>query len=96
MERHRHHISKNFVYFLAKQRDGEPKQDDSQPDQHKLSNVLDKLLLAVGREALRETAPSLQALEQILQDILVPDSEQITKKIISITAKCCNLVRVLR
>ena len=73
MVRHRHHISKNFVYFLAKQRDGEPKQDDSQPDQHKVSNVLDKLLLAVGREALRETAPSLQALEQILQDILVQE-----------------------
>src|SRR3712207_4147773 len=61
--------SKKFIYFPL-DKDGQEQRQDSQ-GQHELpSNILDKLLQAIGREALKEKTPSLQELEQTLQGVM--------------------------
>ncbi|MDQ3961098.1 MAG: VWA domain-containing protein, partial [Thermoproteota archaeon] len=61
--------SKKFIYFPL-DKDGQEQRQDSQ-GQHELpSNILDKLLKAIGREALKEKTPSLQELEQTLQGVM--------------------------
>ncbi len=53
---------KEFVYYQSQ---------DKEEEQKELSrDVLNKLLLAMGREAIREKTPSLQELEKTLQELL--------------------------
>lgn len=62
--------SKNFVY---RETSGE------QQEQQQISNeVMNKVLVALGREAIREKTPSLQELEQMLEEML--SKEGISKK----------------
>ncbi|AIF84284.1 uncharacterized protein with a von Willebrand factor type A (vWA) domain [Candidatus Nitrososphaera evergladensis SR1] len=64
--------SKKFVYFAL---DDDSQSQQQQQQQEKggselPKDVLDKLLKAIGREALREKTPSLQELEQSLQNAM--------------------------
>src|ERR671930_635137 len=68
--------SKDFVYFL-RQGDNEQQQPniDNKKCQQDISiDMLDKLLKAVGREALKERTPNLEEIEQALQDIISQQS----------------------
>jgi uncharacterized protein with von Willebrand factor type A (vWA) domain len=67
--------SKKFTYFPA-YKVGQDQRQDSQSDPEVTSNMLDKLLKAIGREALKEKTPSLQELEQILQGLKSSLSDQ--------------------
>ncbi|MEW6604033.1 MAG: VWA domain-containing protein [Thermoproteota archaeon] len=58
--------SKKFLYFPL-DKEGQEQQQQSQGSKELPRDVLDKLLKALGREALREKTPSLQELEQALQ-----------------------------
>jgi uncharacterized protein with von Willebrand factor type A (vWA) domain len=67
--------SKKFVYFPVDKEDQEQRQRGQ--SKHELtSNLLDKLLKAIGREALKERTPSLQELEQTLQGLMSSLSKQ--------------------
>ena len=61
--------SKKFIYFPLVKEDQEQRQD-SQGGRELTRNMLDKLLKAIGREALKEKTPSLQELEQTLQGLM--------------------------
>ncbi|HVD20563.1 MAG TPA: VWA domain-containing protein, partial [Nitrososphaera sp.] len=61
--------SKKFIYFPLDKEDQEQRQD-SQAERELTRNMLDKLLQAIGREALKEKTPSLQELEQTLQGVM--------------------------
>ena len=64
-----------FVYFpLDKQ--GQEQKQESQSEHELTRNVLDNLLKAIGREALKEKTPSLQELEQTLQGLMSSLSKQ--------------------
>jgi len=67
--------SKKFIYFpLDKE---EQRQGQARQYEYKLSrNILDGLLKAIGREALKEKTPSLQELEQTLQSMMSTLSSQ--------------------
>jgi len=67
--------SKKFIYFpLDKE---EQRQGQARQDEYELSrNILDGLLKAIGREALKEKTPSLQELEQTLQSMMSTLSSQ--------------------
>jgi uncharacterized protein with von Willebrand factor type A (vWA) domain len=73
--------SKKFVYFPL-DKEGQDKKQQSQGAPELPSDVLDKLLKALGREALREKTPSLQELEQTLQGAMSSafDQEQQSKQ----------------
>ena len=60
--------SKRYVYFPPDDAGkDQQQQQQSQGDKELPKDVLDKLLKALGREALREKIPSMQELEQALQ-----------------------------
>lgn len=61
--------SRNFVYFPL-DKDGQEQRQESQGENEPARNMLDKLLKAIGREALKEKTPSLQELEQTLQGLM--------------------------
>ena len=67
--------SKKYVYFPA---DSDAKsQEEQQGRQQELpKEMLDRLLKAIGREALREKTPSLQELEQSLEGAMSNPSEE--------------------
>lgn len=58
---------KEFVYFQSQEKDEQQQQKELSRD------VLNKLLLALGREAVREKTPQLQELEKTLQEILTKE-----------------------
>ena len=67
---------KNFVYFPAEANEDEQynKTKDKNP-QNFSQEILEKLLQAIGREALREKTPNLQQLEQILNEVISKEPE---------------------
>jgi uncharacterized protein with von Willebrand factor type A (vWA) domain len=67
--------SKKFVYFPLDKEDQEQRQE-RQSESEPTRNMLDKLLKAIGREALKEKTPSLQELEQTLQGLMSSLSKQ--------------------
>jgi uncharacterized protein with von Willebrand factor type A (vWA) domain len=67
--------SKKFVYFPM-DKEGQNQQQESQGSRELPRDVLDKLLKALGREALREKTPSLQELEQALQGVMSQEGQQ--------------------
>jgi uncharacterized protein with von Willebrand factor type A (vWA) domain len=67
--------SKKFIYFPLDKEDQEQRQG-SQAERELTRNMLDKLLQAIGREALKEKTPSLQELEQTLQGVMSSLSKQ--------------------
>ncbi len=68
--------SKKFVYFPPDKEGQEQQQPQSQGSRELPRDVLDKLLKALGREALREKTPSLQELEQALQGAVSSDMQE--------------------
>src|ERR671938_132648 len=65
--------SKRFLYFPLDIQGQDQKQQQQQTqgeDRLAKKDVLDKLLKALGREALREKTPTLQELEQTLQGLM--------------------------
>lgn len=58
---------KEFVYFQSQEKDERQQQKELSRD------ALNKLLLALGREAVREKTPQLQELEKTLQEILTKE-----------------------
>lgn len=60
--------SKKFVYFGLDDEGQQQKQQQEKGGSDLPKDVLDKLLKTMGREALREKTPSLQELEQSLQN----------------------------
>lgn len=58
---------KEFVYFQSQEKDEQQQQKELSRD------ALNKLLLALGREAVREKTPQLQELEKTLQEILTKE-----------------------
>ncbi|HEY3094467.1 MAG TPA: hypothetical protein VGJ42_01785, partial [Nitrososphaera sp.] len=67
--------SKKFVYFPL-DKEGQEKKQQSRGDRELPRDALDKLLKALGREALREKTPSLQELEQALRGIMSQQEQQ--------------------
>src|SRR5919112_5287472 len=67
--------SKKFVYFPL-DKEGQEQRQDSQAQSELTRDILDKLLKAIGREALKEKTPSLQELEQTLQGVMSSLSKQ--------------------
>jgi uncharacterized protein with von Willebrand factor type A (vWA) domain len=67
--------SKKFVYFPL-DKEGQEQKQQSQGERELPRDALNKLLNALGREALREKTPSLQELEQALQGAMSSTSEQ--------------------
>jgi hypothetical protein len=67
--------SKKFIYFPLDKENQEQRQGN-QAERELTRNMLDKLLQAVGREALKEKTPSLQELEQTLQGVMSSLSKQ--------------------
>ncbi|HUG97436.1 MAG TPA: VWA domain-containing protein, partial [Nitrososphaera sp.] len=67
--------SKKFVYFPL-DKEGQEQKQQSKGERELPRDVLDRLLKALGREALREKTPSLQELEQALQGAMSPTEEQ--------------------
>jgi uncharacterized protein with von Willebrand factor type A (vWA) domain len=63
--------TKEFVYFPAEESEDQQytKSEDQDP-QNIPNEMLEKLLQAIGREALRERTPNLQQLEQILKEVI--------------------------
>lgn len=61
--------SKKFTYFPL-DKEGQERRQKMQSENETLSDMLDKLLRAVGREALKEKTLSLQELEQTLQGLM--------------------------
>jgi uncharacterized protein with von Willebrand factor type A (vWA) domain len=67
--------TKKFVYFPL-DREGLEQRREQQSERELPRDILDRLLSAIGREALREKTPSLQELEQTLQGIMSSQSNQ--------------------
>lgn len=67
--------SKKYVYFPLDKEEQEQKQQ-SKGERELPRDILDALLKALGREALREKTPSMQELEQALQGAVSSRSEQ--------------------
>jgi uncharacterized protein with von Willebrand factor type A (vWA) domain len=68
--------SKKFVYFGLDDEGQKQKQQQEKGSSDLPKDVLDKLLKALGREALREKTPSLQELEQSLQNAVSQTSQE--------------------
>lgn len=70
--------SKKFVYFALDDEGQQQKQQQEKGGSDLPKDVLDKLLKTMGREALREKTPSLQELEQSLQNAvsLMPQEQE--------------------
>ncbi|MGI0019704.1 MAG: VWA domain-containing protein [Nitrososphaera sp.] len=62
--------SKKYVYFALDDQGQQEQQKQQQGSKDLPKDVLDKLLKAAGREALREKTPTLQELEQALQGVM--------------------------
>lgn len=67
--------SKKFLYFPLDKESPE-QQQHSQGSKELPRDVLDKLLKALGREALREKTPSMQELEQALQGAVSSEMQE--------------------
>ncbi|MFL6484869.1 MAG: VWA domain-containing protein [Nitrososphaera sp.] len=67
--------SKKFIYFTI-DKEGHDQGQGSQDERELSHNILDRLLNAIGREALKERTPSLQELEQTLQGVMSSLSKQ--------------------
>ncbi|MFL6482464.1 MAG: VWA domain-containing protein [Nitrososphaera sp.] len=67
--------SKKFIYFTI-DKEGHDQGQGSQAERELSHDILDKLLNAIGREALKEKTPSLQELEQTLQGVMSSLSKQ--------------------
>ncbi len=67
--RNRHRDGKKFLYFPF-DNEGREQQRQGRSEQELPKDLLDKILKALGREALRERTASLQELEQVLQDAI--------------------------
>jgi len=67
--------SKKFVYFPL-DKEGQEQKQQSKGERELPRDVLDRLLKALGREALREKTPSLQELEQALQGAMSSTEQQ--------------------
>src|SRR5688500_17650221 len=67
--------SKKFVYFPL-DKEGQEQKQQSRGERELPRDVLDRLLKALGREALREKTPSLQELEQALQGAMSSTEQQ--------------------
>ena len=67
--------SKKYVYFALDEQGQQERQKQEQGSRDLPKEVLDKLLKAAGREALREKTPTLQELEQALQGMMSSLSE---------------------
>lgn len=67
--------SKKFIYFPL-DKEGQEQKQQSHGERELPRDALNKLLNALGREALREKTPSLQELEQALQGAMSSTSEQ--------------------
>ena len=67
--------SKKFTYFPL-DKEGQEQRQVMQGESETFSQMLDKLLKAVGREALKEKTLSLQELEQTLQGLMSSLSKQ--------------------
>ena len=69
---------KKYLYFpLDKEgQERQQQQQQSQGNRELPRDILDKLLKALGREALKEKTPSLQELEQTLQGAMSPMQQQ--------------------
>lgn len=62
--------SKKYVYFPLDKEGQQQKQEQQKGGSETPKDVLDRLLKAAGREALREKTPTLQELEQALQNAM--------------------------
>ncbi|HEU4604786.1 MAG TPA: VWA domain-containing protein [Nitrososphaera sp.] len=67
--------SKKFVYFPL-DKEGQEQKQQSKGERELPRDVLDRLLKALGREALREKTPSLQELEQALQGAMSSEQQE--------------------
>jgi uncharacterized protein with von Willebrand factor type A (vWA) domain len=68
---------KKYLYFpLDKKGQEQQQQQQSQGNRELPRDILDKLLKALGREALKEKTPSLQELEQTLQGAMSSMQQQ--------------------
>jgi uncharacterized protein with von Willebrand factor type A (vWA) domain len=68
--------TKDFVYFPAEETEyHQPKKTEDQNPQNLSKEMLEKLLQAIGREALRERTPDLRQLEQILNEVISKERE---------------------
>ncbi|HXG07818.1 MAG TPA: hypothetical protein VNI77_10900, partial [Nitrososphaera sp.] len=67
--------SKKFLYFPL-DKESQEQQQRGQGSRELPRDILDKLLRALGREALREKTPSLQELEQVLQGAISSDMQK--------------------
>jgi uncharacterized protein with von Willebrand factor type A (vWA) domain len=73
--------TKEFVYFPVEEtEDQQHRKDENQNTQNIPNEMLEKLLQAIGREALRERTPNLQQLEQILEEIISKEAEHSNSK----------------
>ena len=61
--------SKKYVYFPL-DKEGQEQRQEGKSESQPSRDMLDKLLKAVGREALKEKTPSLQELEQTLRGLM--------------------------
>ncbi|WP_337863422.1 VWA domain-containing protein [Nitrososphaera sp.] len=74
--------SKKYVYFALDQDQQQQQQQQQQGQQSRdmPRDVLDRLLKAAGREALREKTPTLQELEQALQSAMASSMSEEEKE----------------
>jgi len=67
--------TKKFVYFPL-DKEGQEQKQQGKDERELPRDVLDRLLMVMGREALREKTPSLQELEQALQGAMSSTEQQ--------------------
>jgi uncharacterized protein with von Willebrand factor type A (vWA) domain len=74
--------TKEFVYSLAEEEteDQQHRKNENQNAHNIPNEMLEKLLQAIGREALRERTPNLQQLEQILEEVISKEAEHSNSK----------------
>ena len=73
--------TKEFVYFPAEETEEQKYRKSEDQNSQNISNeILEKLLQAIGREALRERTPNLQQLEQILEEVISKEAEHSNSK----------------
>ena len=73
--------TKEFVYFPVEEtEDQQHRKGENQNTQNIPNEMLEKLLQAIGREALRERTPNLQQLEQILEEVISKEAEHSNSK----------------
>lgn len=69
------HGTKKYVYYPAEDQ-GQQQQQQQKGKSELAKDVLDKLLKAAGREVLREKTPTMQELEQALQEAMAESEGQ--------------------